>query len=365
AGGATAGCTAALVRAAGERGCALLVDDLHAAPDATVHAVASLAATAAAHRLLVVACWRPSEARAALQAAAADLRERRHATVLELEPDAVAARPATRYATTADGASIAFQVVGDGPRDVVLVPGFVSNVEHAWEMPTARRMMRRLAARHRLIVWDKRGTGLSDPVTRVPTLEERALDLAAVLDATGARRPVLLGISEGGPMALHFAAHHADRVAALVVYGTAPSFVRDARNPQGWDPGMTEDLTSAMFEHWGTGTMLRVFSPSLAADPAAREAFGRFQRTGASPAMGRAMVRAMLDIDVRDLLPRIRVPTLVLHRVEDRLIHADGGRAIAAGVPGAAYVELPGTDHFPWLGDMDDVVDELEAFLDG
>lgn len=273
-----------LVAAADERGCAVLLEELESAPDAAADALQALASAAAAHRLLVIATWQPSEARARLHAARGALLDRRLATEIALARD-TGVRPTTRYATTEDGARIAFQVIGDGPTDIVLVPGFVSNVEHLWDMPTARRMFTRLSTGRRLIIWDKRGTGLSDPV--------------------------------------------AER----------------------------------LFDRWGTGALLKVFAPSHAADPASREIFGRFQRTGASPSMGRAMVHAMLDIDVRPLLGDVRAPTLVLHRAGDRMVNPGGARVIAERVPGATYVELPGDDHFPFLGDMDDVVDEIEAFL--
>jgi pimeloyl-ACP methyl ester carboxylesterase/DNA-binding SARP family transcriptional activator len=353
----------AIVRAARERGCVVLLDDLHAAADEAAAALLSLAETAALHRLLIVASWRPSEARACLQASARDLAQRRLAVHLELDPVDAMPRTATRYATTADGARIAYQVVGAGEPDVVLVPGFVSNVEHYWEMPVARRMFSRIAERSRLILWDKRGTGLSDPVADVPTLEERMLDLTAVLDAAGSERPVLYGVSEGGPMAMMFAARFPERVRALVLYGTGPRFRQCDELPNGWDPSTSAPLVEELYEHWGTGALLEIFAPSHARSPASREVFGRFQRAGASPSMGRAMVEAMLAMDVRHLLGDIAAPTLVVHRADDRMIRVEGGRLVAERVPGAVFVELPGEDHFPFLTDMDDVVDELEAFV--
>ena len=354
-----------LARAAGERGCAVLLDDLHAAGDASVDDLLAIATSAAGRRLLVIAAWQPSEARDRLREARAELRARRLASEIELEPVESRPLPQTRYATAADGARIAYQVVGEGDLDIVLVPGFVSNIEHAWEMPVARRMFGRLAARSRLILWDKRGTGLSDPTGAVPTLDERMLDLTAVLDGAGSAAALLFGVSEGGAMSLQFAARHPERVVGLALYGTAPRFMRDDTYPSGWDADVAARLTDRLFEHWGTGTLIGLFAPSRADDPADREVFGRFQRAGASPTMGRAMVMAMLDIDVRDALASIRAPTLTVHRAGDRMIHPDGSRVIADAIPGATYVELPGTDHFPFLGDMDDVIDEIEVFLDG
>ncbi|MBJ7330110.1 MAG: alpha/beta fold hydrolase [Solirubrobacteraceae bacterium] len=350
-----------LASAAAERGCVVFLDDLHAAPDSTASALTELGARAAGLRLLIVVAWQPSQARTRLHATHGELLARGLAKEIPLAPLAETP-PQTRYATTSDGARIAFQVVGDGDTDIVLVPGFVSNVEHIWEMPTARRMFTRLAARHRLIIWDKRGTGLSDPVADVPSLEERELDLIAVLDEAGSERAVLLGVSEGGPLALSFAATHPERVTALALVATAPRFVADDGLP-GWDAGHADALATGLFERWGTGALLTVFSPSHAGDPVSRELFGRFQRMGASPTMGRATVLAMLDMDVRDVLGDVRVPTLVLHRAGDRMIPVGGGRAIAEGVPGAVFVELAGDDHFPFLGDMDDVTDEIDAFL--
>lgn len=352
-----------LARAADERGCALLLDDLSGAPDTAAASLRALAETAARHRLVVVAAWQPSEARSALLITGDDLVRRRLATRLDLEPVAADARPETRYATTADEARIAYQVTGDGPVDVVLVPGFVSNVEYTWDMPVARRMFSRISSFARLILWDKRGTGLSDPVADVPTMDERMLDLTAVLDAAGSQRAILFGVSEGGPMSVLFAARQPARVAGLALYNTAPCFLRDDGFPRGWDDETSAQLATRLFERWGTGALLSVFAHTRAQDPASREIFGRFQRAGASPSMGRAMVEAMRRIDVRDVLGDVRAPTLVIHRADDRLIDLTGGRLIAEGVPGAQLVELPGEDHFPFLGDMDPVVDELEAFV--
>ena len=332
-------------------------------PDTAAACLTDLAETAAQRRLIVVVAWQPTEARTALRTTADDLVGRRLATRIELQPIVSDIRPQTRYATTEDGARIAYQVVGDGPVDVVLVPGFVSNVEYAWDMPVARRMFSRIASFARLILWDKRGTGLSDPVADVPSLDERMLDLAAVLDAAGSERAVLFGVSEGGPMGLLFATRHPDRVAGLALFNTAPRFIADDDHPGGWTPEVAERLIARLFEHWGTGALITVFSPSRAGDLASREAFGRFQRAGASPSMGRAMADAMRHMDVRDILADVRTPTLVMHRVDDRLIDVSGGRLIAERVPGARYVELPGEDHFPFLGDMDAVVEELEAFV--
>jgi pimeloyl-ACP methyl ester carboxylesterase/DNA-binding SARP family transcriptional activator len=355
---------APLLRAARERGCVVLLDELHLASDAAVDGLLALAADAAGARLLVIAAWRPAEARGRLHDVARTLAERRLSATVALDPLAADPLPATRYATSADGARIAFQLAGAGPADVVVVPGFVSNVEHGWDMPAARRMYERLSARARLVLWDKRGTGLSDPVAAVPTMDERIEDLTAVLDAAEVGRAMLFGVSEGVPLALLFAARHPERVDGLVLLAGAARFMGDADHPRGWKPEIARRLTDELYEHWGTGSLLSVFAPGRAADPVSREVFGRFQRAGASPAMGRAMAEAMFTIDVRDALPRIAAPTLVLHREGDRMVDASGARHVAENVPDAVYVELPGDDHFPFLGSPDDVLAEVDAFLD-
>jgi pimeloyl-ACP methyl ester carboxylesterase/DNA-binding SARP family transcriptional activator len=353
-----------LACAATERGCAVLLDELHVADEGTIDLLVPLARAAASRCLLVIACWQPSQARAQLQRTAAALVARRLATPITLEPlEAVVAGP-TRYATTSDGARIAYQVHGDGPLDVVFVPGWVSNVEHYWEMPSARRLFGRLAQRARLILWDKRGTGLSDPVASPPTLEERMLDMSAVMAAAGSERAVLFGVSEGGPMSLRFAAERPAAVTGLVLLATAPRFYAADDFPAGWAPAIADRYAAEMYEHWGTGALLEVFARDVAHDPLSRELFARYQRAGASPAMGRAMVEAMRDIDVRPLLGAIRAPTLVLHRTKDRMIPVEGARLIAREVPGALLVELTGRNHFPFLGDVDPVLDEIEPFLE-
>ncbi len=275
-------------------------------------------------------------------------------------------RPTTRYAKSGDY-SIAYQVMGDAALDLVLVPGFVSHLESAWESPAFAHFLERLATFSRLILFDKRGTGLSDrvPPRELPNLEERIDDVRAVMEAVGSKRAALLGVSEGGPMSILFATTHPDRVSALILYGTYARRVRDTDYPF----GPTIDEHRAFIERtqkdWGGPAGADVWAPSLADDEQFRRWWGQYLRLGASPAAARAVLEMTLEIDVRELLPAIRVPTLVLHRSGDRRIEVGGGRYLAGRIPGAKLVELPGSDHLVWVGDSEAIVDEIEEFLTG
>src|SRR3982751_4944806 len=275
--------------------------------------------------------------------------------------------PPTRYARSGD-ASIAYQVVGEGPIDVVLVLGFATHLDLQWEMPAFARFFERLSSFSRLIVFDKRGTGLSDPVADAPTLEERVDDVRAVMDAAGSERAALFGISEGGPMSVLFAATHPERVTALVLHG--------AMGRTTWAPdypwavpaeALRESAAEFIAPFWGeeTDAMLELFAPSFAGDPSAVEFTAKMERYAASPGMVQQIFEMFLDIDVRDVLPAIHVPTLVLHRRGDRVVNRRAGEELAAQIPGARYVELPGADHLPWAGDPEDVLGEIEEFLTG
>lgn len=272
--------------------------------------------------------------------------------------------PKTKYAKS-EGASIAYQIVGDGPFDLLLVPGFVSHVEAIWDFPGGRRFLNRLGSFARLIHYDKRGTGLSDPVSEVPSTEQRVADVQAVLDAAGSGKPAIMGISEGGPLAIHFAAHHPERTQALVLYGTAPRFAYAPDYEGGAPPAAFEAMLRTIEEQWGEGVLLNLFAPSLAEDAATRELWGQFQRAAASPSMARKVTEALFKIDVRDLLPRIEVPTLILHRAEEIALPVQGARYMAEHIPGAKLVELPGRDHLPFAGDIDAFIGEVEEFLTG
>lgn len=272
--------------------------------------------------------------------------------------------PVTRYAKNG-GVNIAYQVVGDGPLDLVLVPGFVSHLDLAWENPGWRHIFKRLAGRFRLILWDKRGTGLSDPVHLVPTLDERVEDLLAVLDAAGSEQATLLGISEGGPMSLLFAASHPQRARGLILYGVSPRCSQAPDWPWGWSPAKITAILVELEQDWGKGALLDLFAPSVAGDEDARRAWGRTQRAGASPAMARAVMTAMIAFDCRDILSAVRVPTLLLHRRGDRIAHVEAARHMAAHIPGARLVEFPGENHLITLGESDPMLDEIENFLAG
>jgi pimeloyl-ACP methyl ester carboxylesterase len=272
--------------------------------------------------------------------------------------------PRTRYARNGD-VHIAYQVVGEGPLDVVLIPGFISNVEFWWETPAWPKLFERLSAFARLILWDKRGTGLSDPVDRVPTLDDRAEDLEAVLEAAGVERAAIFGMSEGGSLAMLYAATRPERVSSLVLYGTTPRFMSAPDWPWGWTTEQLDSFLAELEESWGEGALLEKFAPSLAHDPMARELFGDFQRRGASPAMARAVMEAARDLDCRDVLAAIRVPTLVLHRTGDLLVDVEASRRCAQLIAGATFKEFPGPDHMLTLGDPGPVLDEIEHFLTG
>ena len=278
-----------------------------------------------------------------------------------------AVQPATRYARTRDGVSIAYQVVGDGPRDLIWVPGWVSNVETSWEEPNQARMFEELASFSRLILFDKRGTGLSDrvPDDQLPDLDTRMSDLTAVCDAVGSTSAALFGVSEGAPLATLFAATYPERSTALVLFG---GFARRA-----WAPDFPSGRTAAEFEDylheilsgWGGPVGLEARAPSRANDSRFRETWSRILRTGASPGAAATLMMMNAAIDIRPILPTVRVPTLVLHRIGDRTIPLEVGRQLAAAIPGSSFVELPGDDHVPWVGDSDRVVAEVAAFLTG
>ena len=273
-------------------------------------------------------------------------------------------QPETRYAKSGD-VSIAYQVTGKGSLDLVFVPGWVSHVEHAWEEPSFAAFLHRLASFSRLIFLDRRGTGLSDAVAGLPTLEERMDDVRAVMDAAGSQRAALFGISEGGPMCSLFAATYPERTTALVLYGTMARGMRDVDYPWGVGDEQAIRFLDRIEREWGTGLTSRIFAPSIAQDERQVRSWGKFERLAVSPGGARVLFKMLLETDVRGVLPTIRVPTLVTHRAGDHATRVGGGRYIAAQIPGAKYVELSGIDHFPWVGSSDAVLDEVEEFLTG
>jgi class 3 adenylate cyclase len=267
-----------------------------------------------------------------------------------------------RYARSGD-VSIAYQVVGEGPRDLVLVPGFVSHLEHDWEHPGYGRFLARLASFSRLIRFDKRGTGLSDRPGGLPDLETRMDDVRAVMDAVGSERAALFGFSEGGPMSILFAATYPRRTAALVVYGTyAKRMNPDDDYP--WAPTRENRQSTAreIEAMWGEESDLGTMAPN--ADESLRRWWAAHARLSASPGAARDLILMNAQIDVRVALPSIDVPTLVLHRSGDRDALVEEGRYIASRIPGARLVELGGEDHVPAI-DPDQIVDEVEEFLTG
>ena len=276
----------------------------------------------------------------------------------------MAGTPRTQYARSGD-AHIAYQVFGEGEIDLVFVPGFVSNIEHYWEMPGVPAILNRLGSFARVVMFDKRGTGLSDPVSGVPPLELRMDDMQAVMDAAGLERAALFGISEGGPASVLFAATYPERTNGLVLYGSTPRFRTDDDISWGATDDVIERVLSEASARWGDGALLAAFAPSAAADPGMQEVWSRFQRAGASPGMGRAVLAALFEIDVRDVLPTIGVPTLILHRTGDLIAPVEGARLMAEKIPNARYLEFEGDDHVPFTGDFNPVLDEMEEFLTG
>jgi pimeloyl-ACP methyl ester carboxylesterase len=272
--------------------------------------------------------------------------------------------PTTKYAKSGD-VHIAYQVVGEGPHDLVLVPGWVSHVEYAWQEPSYARFLQRLASFSRLILLDRRGTGLSDRVADLPSLEQRMDDVRAVMDAAGSERATLFGISEGGPMCMMFAATYPDRTSALVLCGTYARMMRAPDYPIGMPPAALEKFLGVVEQSWGTGFSATHFAPTHADDEAFRESWARFERFSVSPSGIMSLMRMLYATDAREILPVIRVPTLVLHRQGDRVSRVEGGRYMAERIAGAKYVELPGRDHFPWVGDVEAILEEVEEFVTG
>lgn len=270
--------------------------------------------------------------------------------------------PETHYAKSGD-VNIAYQVVGDGPRDLVLVPGFVSHLENDWDEPRSAHFLERLASFSRLIRFDKRGTGLSDRPAGLPDLETRMDDVRAVIDAVGSGRAALFGYSEGGPLCCLFAATHPDRTTALVLYGTyAKRTDPDDDYPWAATWEQRQAYADEVEREWGLESELGIMAPN--ADAALTAWWRARARASASPGAARALILMNSRIDVRNVLPTIQVPTLVLHRSGDRDSRPEEGRYVANRIPGARFVELAGEDHIPWI-DADQIVDEVEEFLTG
>jgi class 3 adenylate cyclase len=272
--------------------------------------------------------------------------------------------PETRYALSGD-VHIAYQVVGDGPLDLVFIPSLTHHVELVWENPPQARFFGRLASIGRLLLFDKRGTGMSDRVVGTPPLEVRMDDIRAVMDAAGSERAVLCGLGDGGPLCALFAATYPERTTALVLINTAPRYVRSPELP--WLPTRAErerEIEGALHT-WGdpeaTAERFALGSPSATEEE--RRGFSRVMRFSVSPGSAAAYLRMNLDVDITGVLPLIRVPTLVMYRAEIEVLDVRTGRYLAEHIPGARLVELPGRDFAPQLGDPDRFFAELESFL--
>ncbi len=274
-------------------------------------------------------------------------------------------RPETKYAKSGE-VHIAYQVFGEGDLDLVLVPGFTTHVELAWEYEPSARFLEGLASFARVITFDRRGSGLSDPVVDVPTLEQRMDDVRAVMDAAGCERAALLGISEGVPMCILFAATYPARVRALVCTGGMARSTYAEDYPWGTPvEALTESVAELIAPHWGDGSIIEVSAPSQADNPQARAYWGRIERSTASPGMMIALGQMFLDIDVRAVVGSVHVPALVLHSTRDRLVNVRHGRWLAEHLPNARMVEFEGDDHPLWYESRDEWLGEVQEFLTG
>jgi class 3 adenylate cyclase len=269
--------------------------------------------------------------------------------------------PKTRYVRSGD-VHIAYQVVGEGPIDLVYVPSWISQVEVYWEEPAVARYFERLASFSRLIIFDRRGSGLSDPVSGTPTLEEQMDDVVSVMDAAGSERAAVFAWLEGGAMAALFAATHPERTRALVLY---EAMARMSWAPEYDWPPRREEREAALHAPWGDGSRILALAPSAAQNPRLVEWFGRLERLAASPGTAAKQMMMNAEVDVRAVLSSIAVPTLVLHRAGERFIDIRHSRYLAEHIPGARYVELPGTEVFSFARDNDQLLDEIEEFLTG
>ena len=262
--------------------------------------------------------------------------------------------PETRYALSGE-VNLAYQVMSDGPVDIIMVPGFISHIEFRHELPGYTAFLRRLSSFARVVAFDKRGQGLSDRVSDAPSLEQRMDDVRAIMDAIGSRRATLFGHSEGCAMSALFAATYPERVSRLILFG---GYVTRR------DLNIAEVLEQRV-KFWGTGAMLKRVAPSLAADPAAVAQFAKFERLAASPGAVKAFTTLNSQIDVSFILPAVRVPTLVLHNQGDVQVPVEHGRELAACIPDAKLIEYPGCDHIFTTGDVEATLGDIEEFITG
>jgi len=283
------------------------------------------------------------------------------------EPAALApAAPDTRYVQNGD-VNIAYQVIGEGDLDIVFVMGWISHLEYFWKHHLFASFLGRLASFSRLILFDKRGTGLSDrvPLSQLPTLEQRMEDVHAVMDAVGSKRAALIGVSEGGPMCALFAATYPERTSAVVMIGTYAKRLKDVDYPWGAEPEDHQRFYDLMRRDWGKAVGIEARAPSMVDDEEFRAWWAEYLRNGASPGAAVALTEMNAQIDVRNVLPLVHVPTLVIHRTGDLCLKVEEGRYVADLIPGCKYVEFDGIDHLPFVGDQDEILDEIEEFLTG
>jgi class 3 adenylate cyclase len=273
-------------------------------------------------------------------------------------------KPRTQYAKSS-GVSIAYQVFGGGPLDLVYVPGWVTHLEYTWEEPSYARFLTRLASFARVIMFDKRGTGMSDRDVGYPTLEQRMDDVRAVMAAVGSERAAILGTSEGGNMCVLFAATYPERTTALVTFGIFAKRVWSPDYPWGPTPEERQKWLDQVESSWGGVVDLATLSPNRAADPAFAEWWSTYLRMAASPSAALSLGRTNTEIDIRAILPAISVPTLVMHRRGDADCKFAEGEYIAQRIPNAKFVPLEGSDHLMWTEDQDSILDEIEEFLTG
>jgi pimeloyl-ACP methyl ester carboxylesterase/class 3 adenylate cyclase len=273
--------------------------------------------------------------------------------------------PETYYAKSG-GDHIAYQVLGEGPLDLVFISAWFSLVDGRWEEPAFARMLERLASFSRLILFDKRGSGASDPLPATSTTwEDWADDVRIVLDAVGSNKAAICGVGDSGPIAVLFSATYPDRVSALIVANTAARLIQAPDYPWGMRPEDVETFLKLKADTWGTGGMINFFSPSMVGDERYKRWWARYQRMSASPSVSASVAKLILDIDVRQVLQTIRVPTLVIQRDKVPMVPVEHGRFLGENIPNAKYVELKGEDYFLFQGDMNAVIDEIEEFLTG
>jgi class 3 adenylate cyclase len=273
--------------------------------------------------------------------------------------------PETKYARSGD-LHIAYQAFGDGPIDVVTTPGWISHMECQWEQPLLAHFIKRPASFARVLLFDKRGTGLSDRTTTVPTLEECMDDIRAVMDAEGSERAALIGHYDSGAHSAMFAATYPERTSALIVVGGYAKGARDETYPSGPDPAVTGLLAASIRDEWGKGTIAPVIAPSMAGDRAFVEWWARFERLSASPGAAASLFQMMAEMDIRDILPNIHAPTLIIHRTDHPGVPVESARYLADHIPNARLVELPGCDALPYTpAGGDDILDEIQEFLTG